>query len=171
METYVLSLIGTDRAGLVSALAEVVVDNGGSWEQSHVTELAGIFAGVVLVRLPSGHADGFERALAPLREQGMLEVSLRPAPTDVPSVDAPTVRFEVTGADRPGIVHEVSGRLASLGVGIVDLQTRTESAAMDGAQLFRAVAVVRLSEGTSRWDVVAALEDLSGDLVVDIAED
>lgn len=171
METYVLSIIGADRAGLVQALSEVVAEHGGSWERSHVTELAGVFAGVVLVRVPADRADALRQALRPLRDQGLLDVTLHPGAPDEPDDEAPTVGFHVVGTDRPGIVHEVSRRLAALDVGVVDLRTRIESAAMAGSPLFRAEVVVRLPEGVTRWDVVAALEELSNDLMVDLDDD
>lgn len=169
MDPLVLTIIGDDRSGLVAALSDVVDDHGGSWERSHVTELAGVFAGVVLVRLPAEKADGFRDALGPLREQG-LDVTVRSA-TAREEDEVPTVRFEVVGADRPGIVREVSRQLAALDVSIVDMQTATESAAMAGSPLFRATATVRLPDGVTRADVVSSLEDLSSELMVDVAED
>jgi glycine cleavage system regulatory protein len=172
MEPFVLSIIGADRAGLVAALSDVVVAHGGSWERSHVTELAGVFAGVVLVRVPAERASAFTQALEPLREHGLLEVAVRAAEDDdEPPDDDAAVRFEVTGADRPGIVHEISQRLASLDVGIVDLRTWTESAAMAGSLMFRADALVRLPANVDRHGLVDALEDLAGDLMIDVADD
>lgn len=173
MNAFVLSLIGPDRTGLVAALSEVVAAHGGSWERSHLTELAGVFAGVVEVHVPDRRSGAFQDALAPLREQGLMDVALRPVPLDAGAAAAerPTLAFEVVGADRPGIVHEVSRTLAGLGVGIVDLRTRTESAAMAGSPLFRASAVVTLPVGTGSADVAAALETLSDDLMVDVADD
>ncbi|MDX1659358.1 MAG: ACT domain-containing protein [Nitriliruptorales bacterium] len=170
MESFVLSIIGRDRAGLVEALAEVVANHGGNWERSHMTELAGMFAGMVLVRVPKDRAEPFREALEPLRDRGLMEVTLRPADSEEDGADGTTVRFEVVGADRPGIVREVSHRLASRGVSIIDLETWTESAAMAGSALFHAVAVARLPDGVSRDDLVGALEDLSADLMVDIAD-
>jgi glycine cleavage system regulatory protein len=172
MEPLVLSIIGADRAGLVAALSDVVVAHGGSWERSHVTELAGVFAGVVLVRVPQDRVSAFTRALDPLREHGLLEVTVRAAEDEEePPDDDAAVRFEVVGADRPGIVHEISQRLASLDVGIVDLRTWTESAAMAGSSLFRADALVRLPAGLHRRELVDALEDLAGDLMIDVADE
>jgi glycine cleavage system regulatory protein len=170
MEPFVLSIIGADRAGLVAALSDVVVAHDGSWERSHVTELAGVFAGVVLVRVPASRAAAFTQALEPLREQGLLDVTVRAAEDDEPDTEA-VVRFRVVGADRPGIVQQLSQRLASLAVGIVDLQTWTESAAMDGSALFRADATVRLPAELGRQDLVDALEDLAGDLMIDVADE
>jgi glycine cleavage system regulatory protein len=137
-----------------------------------MTELAGMFAGMVLVHVPSDRSQAFRAALVPLGDHGLMDVTLRAAPADEDvSDDAPVVAFEVVGADRTGIVHEVSAALSSLGVGIVDLRTWTESAAMAGSPLFRAAAVVQLPDGVTRLDLTAALEDLSADLMVDLGED
>lgn len=171
MATFVLTIIGADRAGLVDALSEVVADHGGSWERSQLTELAGMFAGMVLVHVADGDADAFREALVPLRDEGLLDVTLKAATRDdeLPD-DAVTMRFEVVGADRPGIVHEVSHLLAAHGVGIVDLRTWTESAAHAGELLFRARAEVRLPDHVDVEVVTDALEGLSGDLMVDLLD-
>ncbi len=109
---------------------------------------AGMFAGMALVRVPSDRASAFRDALAPLHDQGLMDVTLRAAADELPE-DAATLGFEVVGSDRPGIVHEVSHLLAERGIGIVDLRTWTESAAMAGSPLFRATAVVRLPADVS----------------------
>ena len=54
MTTLVLTVVGDDRVGLVKALADVVSSNGGNWERSHLAELAGTFAGVVLADMGVG---------------------------------------------------------------------------------------------------------------------
>ena len=171
MESFVLTIIGADRAGLVDALSEVVAEHRGSWQRSQMTELAGMFAGMVLVQVPPDRSEAFRAALEPLHEQGLMDVTLRPAASDQLEAEAPTLAFEVVGADRPGIVHEVSHLLAERGIGIVDLRTWTESAAMAGSPLFRAAAVVRLPEDVSTADLTDALEGLSGDLMVDLLDD
>ena len=45
----VLTVIGADRPGLVSAVSAPVERHGGSWQQSQMARLAGEFAGIVLV--------------------------------------------------------------------------------------------------------------------------
>ena len=74
MATLVLTVIGDDRSGLVSALSGVVTDNGGSWERSHMARLAGKFAGIVVVAVPDDRVQGFLDDLAPLQSQGLLEI-------------------------------------------------------------------------------------------------
>jgi glycine cleavage system regulatory protein len=172
MDSFVLAVIGDDRTGLVEALSQVVTDHGGSWDRSQLTELAGVFAGVALVRVPPARSAAFREALAPLRDQGLLDVTLRSALADdaAPSRDATTVGVQVVGADRRGIVHEVSHLLSSRGIGIVDLRTWTESAAMAGELLFHATALVTLPEDMTADDLVTALHGLADDLMVDLVE-
>ena len=75
--TLVLSVIGNDRAGLVKALADVIEQEGGNWERSHLSELAGKFAGIVVVTVPGERADGLRAALKPLH--GLLDVAVHDA--------------------------------------------------------------------------------------------
>lgn len=170
MDAFVLTIVGRDRTGLVDLLAAAVAEHGGSWERSHVTELSGWFAGVVAVRVPADRAAAFEAALPALREEG-LDVGLRRAGPEVPGVDGERVDVRVVGADRVGIVREISALLAALGVGIVDLQTWTEPAAMAGGELFRMAAALALPPGLTRTALVEALEELADDLMVDVADD
>lgn len=168
MNAFVLTLIGPDRTGLVAALSAVVAQHDGSWERSHLTELSGVFAGVVEVHVPDRRSGAFQDALAPLRDQGLLDVALRPVPRPgAAAEDREPLSFQVMGSDRPGIVNEVSQILADLGVGIIDLRTHVESASMAGSPLFRASVVVTLPPGMDDGDLAGAFEDLSDDLMVD----
>ncbi len=168
MASYVLSVLGTDRAGLVEALSGVIEEHGGNWERSHMTQLAGKFAGVLLVTVPDARASGFVDALAPLDAVGLLDISIEAADESQPAAARSALTFEVVGNDRPGIVHELSHLLASLDANILDLVTRTESAAMDGATLFHARAVVELPPAVEAAELVRRLEALANDLMVDI---
>lgn len=172
MARFVLSLIGSDRTGLVEALADVVVEHGGNWERSHVTELRGNFAGLVLVSVPGDRVAEFRDAVGRLREDGLLDVTVRPAAdgdrADADAETATTMSFALVGTDRPGIVRDVSRLLVELDVSIDDLRSWTSSAAMAGGTLFEAEAVVRLPGGLSVDDLVARLESLANDLMVDV---
>ncbi len=170
MGSFVLSIIGTDRTGLVEALADAVASHGGNWERSHVTELAGTFAGVVLVTVPDERDDGFRAAMAPLREQGLLDVTLHEGDAPEEAAAGNLLRLDLVGNDRPGIVHDVSRLLATLEVNIVDLQTWTSSAAMAGGTLFHAQAEVRLPVGLDADALTDHLEGLANELMVDVSD-
>ena len=56
----VLTVIGDDRAGLVEALSDVVAAHGGNWEHSQLAELAGKFAGIVVVSASADRIDALK---------------------------------------------------------------------------------------------------------------
>ena len=74
--TSIGNAIAFTNSGAVEALSGVVSARGGNWEKSHMTQLAGKFAGVVLVTVPSSEVDGFLADLAPLVEQGLFDIVL-----------------------------------------------------------------------------------------------
>ncbi len=167
MATYVLSVLGTDRSGLVDALSGVVTRRGGNWEKSHMTQLAGKFAGVVMVTIPESEKDAFLADLAPLEEQGLFDISVESGDENPPAETTP-VALEVVGNDHPGIVHEISHLLATRNVSIDDLSTWTSDAPMDGGRLFHARAVLRLPSNLTASALLADLEAVAADLMVDV---
>lgn len=166
MASLVLSVLGDDRAGLVDALSEVIADHDGNWERSHLTQLAGKFAGVVLVRIPDGGVEAFEAAIGSLDRSGLLHLSMDRGHDA--AADGSHIQLHLVGNDRPGIVHELSHLLASRGVNIDDLQTETVPAPMTGGMLFEAVARLRLPSTLSGDALAQDIEALAADLMVDV---
>lgn len=168
MASVVLTVVGDDQAGLVSALAEIVAFHGGNWERSQMAELAGKFAGIVLVSVPDSRVDALAESLRPLQESGLLEISIAAADGGVVAPEGVRVSLELVGQDRPGIIAEISKALASHKVSIEELTTETVDAAMAGGLLFKAEAVLEVPAGTNIDAVQAELEDLANELMVDI---
>ncbi|HEU5483340.1 MAG TPA: ACT domain-containing protein [Microlunatus sp.] len=167
MTTLVLTVVGDDRVGLVKALADVVTANGGNWERSHLAELAGTFAGVVVITVPDRRAEQLQAALEPL--DGLLDVSVRAAATEAAPTPAPRrVRLELLGNDRPGIVAALSGIFAKHGVGVADLQTATREAPMAGGLLFEATAILAVGSEAAVDAVRSDLEELASEILVDL---
>jgi glycine cleavage system regulatory protein len=164
MASLVLTAIGDDRAGLVGALADVVAEHGGNWQESQMAELAGKFAGIVLVDVPDDRVDTFTDALAPLAD--VLDVRAHRGGDSGPSAHRVTLRL--LGNDRPGIVRELAAVLSAHTVNIDQLATSTRPAPMAGGELFEAEAVLEIPDTVDRTTLLAALEDLAGELMVDI---
>ncbi|MEM9176495.1 MAG: ACT domain-containing protein [Myxococcota bacterium] len=165
----VLTVIGEDRPGLVEALADLVASHDGSWDESRMARLAGHFAGVVQIHLPDARADGLIEALPGLAERG-LSASVVDSDWSLASVDhRRSIRLELVGQDRPGIVREISSALAALGVSVQDLRTVVESAPMSGEPLFRALAELAPPQGVDLDRIRDALERLADELMVDVS--
>jgi glycine cleavage system regulatory protein len=166
MAHFVLTVLGDDRPGLVSAVAARVNAHGGSWEHSQLAQLAGKFAGIVLVAVPDNEAEALVADLVTLEEEG-LHVQVER--TDIPAEDD-RVRYELelVGADRPGIVAEISALLSASRVSIEDLYTELVDAPMAGGRLFEARAVLVAPESVSLEELREALEALADRLLVDV---
>jgi glycine cleavage system regulatory protein len=78
------------------------------------------------------------------------------------------VCLELVGQDHPGIVREVTRVLADSSVNVEELQTERASAPGTGQLLFRASARLQLPEGVTEEALRQALEQVAGDLMVDL---
>ncbi|WP_035904471.1 glycine cleavage system protein R [Knoellia subterranea] len=164
--TLVLSVIGDDRAGLVKALADVIEQGGGNWERSHLSELAGKFAGIVVVTVPTDRADDLRSSLEPL--QGLLDVAVHDGAVVEAAEGVQEVRVELLGNDQPGIVGRVSGVLAQHGLSVAELVSTTRDAPMAGGRLFEAIAVATVPADADLDALQADLEQLATEMMVDL---
>lgn len=166
MATFTLTCIGDDRPGLVSDLSAPIHAHGASWNRSQMARLGGKFAGILLVEVPDARADALADELTALEDVG-LQVTL--ARTDA-LADSPglVINLDLLGADRPGIVAEISAALAREGVGIRDLVTDVREAPMAGGHLFEAQAVLEAPPGTRMDDLRATLEAIADELMVEV---
>ncbi|MCG7308573.1 glycine cleavage system protein R [Brachybacterium sp. ACRRE] len=182
MTQLVLTAIGEDREGLVSALARVVETQGGNWLDSQFARLAGTFAGIVLVEIQEERATALEAAVADLLSEvgWSIEVTRAPEGADGARDRAPgsampheqPLRVHLLGQDRPGMVHQVSRALAEQGVSIESFRSWTLDAPEGGGVLFEAEALVRLpgadGEAGDIEMVRRVLEPIANDLMVDL---
>lgn len=170
MQSYlIMTVLGADRPGLVNLLAEAVARHGGNWLESRMARLAGQFAGVIRIECPTAAADAL---LLELRmpvaagEAGLTVTAVRECVQVVAA--RRTLEVDVLGADRPGIVRELSAAIARADGNIEELVTGLESAPMSGHPMFRAHGVVSIPENADQSVLIAAIESLGGDLTVDV---
>ena len=168
MARLVLTVIGDDRAGLVSALADVVSAHDGNWEQGQMAELAGTFAGVIEVSVTPEHSEGLQAALRELQGQGLLTLAVLTGASAEPDADDRVLEIQVLGNDRPGIVREVSGVLSAHDLSIEELATETRDAAMAGGRLFEASVIARVPSSVDLDALRRDLERIATEVQVDI---
>jgi glycine cleavage system regulatory protein len=165
--SLLLTVVGTDRTGLVEALARKLAELGGNWEEARLAHLAGQFAGIVLVTVDTSQSDAL---VAGLRGIAGLQLTVHPAAAKPAAPGGHRVRIEVTADDRPGIVRELSRVLAERGVNIEELESAVASAPMSGEALFRARATVLVPPTIALADLRTALEALAGEMMIDLSE-
>lgn len=165
--SLVLTLLGPDRPGLVESIASLVARHDGNWVESRMAHLAGQFAGILRVEVAPAQAEALAQSLAGLANLG-LETIIHPDPTIAAPSDRPLLKLDLLGQDRPGIVRQISGVLAALGVNVEELNTERRAAAETGQPLFQATAQLRLPPDVSEAALRAALENVAADLMVDV---
>jgi glycine cleavage system regulatory protein len=164
--SIVMTVLGSDRPGLVNSLAATVAGHGGNWLESRMARLAGQFAGIVRIECPAAAVDSLIRDLQTPDSSGLTVLAV-PEETTAP-LPRRTLVVDVVGNDRPGIVRELSAAIAGAGGNIEELTTGLESAPMSGQPMFRARGVVSIPENSEPAALTAAIESLGNDLTVDI---
>lgn len=167
MALLVLNVAGSDRPGLTKALAAAVLSAGGNWLESHLSRLGGLYVGSVLVELAQDRVEALRAAVAAVDAAG-LEVRIAPA-VESAKAAGETLEFSLVGQDRPGIVNQVTQAVSALGANIETFQTWLTSEAHSGAPLFHMAAHLRLPQDLPATKVQAALEAISGEIMVDVA--
>ena len=165
-----LTVTGPDKPGLIEALSSTLATHGANWQESRMATLGGQFAGIVLTSVPDDQLEPLQAALDGLCAQG-LTVSTSKSLAVQPLADQRTVRLEMTGQDRPGILREISHALVTCGISIEELETGCLSASWSGEVIFRATAELWVPADLPTERLREVLESLGNELMVDITLD
>lgn len=164
--SLVLTIIGDDKPGIVEQLSDQVLATGANWEESRMARLGGKFAGLLRLTVDGDRADALAAELTSLETVGLTIVVERSSEQNTGSYR--TVRLELLGHDRPGIVRDISHALARHRVNIEELETDVTSAPMSGEALFRARAELGVPATVTTEMLRDVLEAIAGELMVDL---
>jgi methionyl-tRNA formyltransferase len=165
--SLVVSIVGTDRQGIVSALADKAQRFGANWAASRMTRLAGEFAGMVHFEVPRENADNLANSLRGLQSSGLQVVVAR---SD--GVSAPALRvfeLELVGEDRLGIVSNLTRMLAERGISIESIHTDIVRSGVSGKQTFKVEAHLLVPANLSVDALKKELGTLASEMMLDIA--
>lgn len=162
----ILTIMANDQPGIVDKISTSIAEHEGSWLESHLTRMAGKFVGIVRVSCPDSNLKNLLASLDILQASGIR--ILVDQSGEGADDEGELLIFTVTGNDRPGIVREVSSIIAKVGVNVLNLETRCESAAMSAGVLFIATLTVEALPNFDQVQLIEAIESLSDDLVVDM---
>ena len=162
-----MTIIGTDRPGLVQLVTSRVADHGGNWLESRMCHLGGQFAGIARVEVPADKVADLQRALQGLEADG-LRVTVDAGGGAVAAARGVAATIELVGQDRPGILRNITSVLAAQVVNVEELTSECVSAPMGGGNLFQARVRVLVPAGVKLESVRADLEKIAADLMVDL---
>jgi len=117
-----LTLVGEDRPGIVARVTKAVYEAGCSLGEASMIRLGGNFTIMMMVSVDRPTSE-LERVLTPVADELGLRFHLDLVDGGLHRHLVPNVQVRVTGADRAGIVAEVTGALAATGFNILELES------------------------------------------------
>jgi len=153
---YMVTVVGRDRPGIVARVSQALYRGGCQLGEAAMMRLGGNFTMMFMVRPPGGV--DLEALLAEPAAALSLRVHVDPIEGRLHDHVAPNLRVDVHGADRPGIVAQVTAALAEAGANILDLAS--DVAGSDAAPIYIMHIEARCAGGVEA--VEAALAPLRG---------
>ncbi|OUS24110.1 amino acid-binding protein [Thalassotalea sp. 42_200_T64] len=163
MRHAVISFLGKDRPGIVDNLATIIKQHNGNWQTSNLRHLSGFFAGIVEVLVSEENA---EALVTDIKKIDGLDVNV--GVTHPSQYDDKTISLELTANDRQGIVGEISAVIHKQHGNLIKLASSQGSAPDFGQTIFKASAIIAINGEEKIDNLIAALESISDDLMVDI---
>jgi glycine cleavage system transcriptional repressor len=117
-----LTLVGKDRPGIVAKTSAALFKAGCNFGEASMMRLGGNFSIMLMVQY-SGKGQQLEEVIAPVAQAMNLRCHIDPIEGQLHDHRIPDVRVSVYGADRAGIVSEVTNALADAGLDIFDLES------------------------------------------------
>jgi len=164
---FIISAVGLNVPGIVARVSRAVYESGGNFKDSSMTLLGDYFSLMVLVTAADDQiAQDLTDACGRLERDRELDINLFPIADQYRGTGSgasePNYEIRVKGVDRMGIVYRTSQLLASLGINIVELETKlVESRDKTPVFSMRTAVVVpaHVSGETLRKDLKLLAED------------
>lgn len=121
-EWNLLTLVGVDRPGIVARVTRALYGVGCTLGEASMLRLGGSFTIMMMVS-GSAHDQAIRDALHPVAEELGLRLHLDPLQGGLHQHRLPNLQVRVSGADRAGIVADVTEALTSKGFHILELES------------------------------------------------
>jgi len=164
MKWSVLTLVGADQSGIVATVTDTLYQQGCSLAQASMMQLGANFA--IMLRVSHDENKNLKEILSTICTRLNLHLHIDEDVSQVTENIEPNVQVTVYGADRSGIVAQVTSVLAQAGLNIIDLETDV------AGSKDKPIYIMSL-EGVAEKgiDVLqAAIKSLSSDIEVNIDE-
>jgi glycine cleavage system transcriptional repressor len=119
---YMLTLIGKDQPGIVAKVTTALFEAGCNLGETSMIRLGNNFTVMMMVASPDGDA-GLRPILQPVVDSLQLVLHIDAIDGGLHQRPVPDVCIVVHGADRAGIVSQVTSCAAAAGLNIVDLES------------------------------------------------
>ncbi len=117
-----LTLVGKDRTGIVAKISAALYQENCNLGEASMTRLGGNFTIMLMIQF-DGLAQALDRILQPVCDSLNLRYHVDQIEGELHHHLEPDVRISVHGADRAGIVADVTRALADSGLDILNLES------------------------------------------------
>jgi glycine cleavage system transcriptional repressor len=119
---FMVTLVGKDQIGIVAKITTALYEGGGNLGETSMLRLGGNFTIMMMVNYPET-VQSLENLLKPVTTELQLHVHIDVIDGHLHQHQVPDVLVNVHGADRVGIVAQVTSVLATAGLNILDLES------------------------------------------------
>ncbi|MFQ5451032.1 MAG: glycine cleavage system protein R [Nitrospinaceae bacterium] len=119
---FMVTLVGKDQPGIVAKVSSTLFQGDCNLGEASMSRLGGNFTIMLMVHF-SGSRESLETMLFPLSDSLNLRCHVDLIEGELHHHVEPNIRVSVHGADRAGIVAEVTGTLAEAGFNILNLES------------------------------------------------
>ncbi|MEK7990522.1 MAG: ACT domain-containing protein [Thiotrichaceae bacterium] len=117
---FMLTLVGKDQAGIVAQTTTALYEQGCNLGEASMLRLGGNFTMMLMIEF-QGTSETLDKQLQPLADKLQLKLHFDPIEGELHHHQQSDVVITVHGADRAGIVSQVTTKLADAGLNIIDL--------------------------------------------------
>ena len=125
---YMMTVVGKDRPGIVARLTQALFEGGCNLGETSMARLGGNFTIMMMVE-SDAESTRLQDLVGPVAEALQLHVHIDSIQARLHEHSEPNVQISLYGADRAGIVAEVTGVLAEAGLNILDLNSEVAGTA------------------------------------------
>lgn len=166
-KTFVLTMIGPDRPGIVKQLSGILTDHHANWLESRMANLAGEFAGILHASIDTDKYQALLRDLNKLQTQNLHIVVKESGSEASKNIAYLQADLEVVGTDREGIIRDITAVLSQFDINVEELATEFTEAAMSSAPVFKATARLTIPKTLDLDRVEQEIEKIAHDLMTE----
>ena len=155
---YMLTLIGADKPGIVATVTQGLFKLGLNLGETSMLRLGGNFT--IMMMVSGIHEEQLLRdELKPVIDALGMRLHIDPIQAQLHEHVVPNIQVTVSGADRAGIVAQVTAALAACGFNILDLESDVAGTTDEPVYIMQITGVAE----TSVESVETALDPLRKD--------
>ena len=117
-QQIIITVFAEDRPGIIRDISTVILNHQGNWLDSSLSQLAGKFAGIILVSANNKNIAKLKTDLLALSSAEFCLSVENTTPKKQQTPERATV--SIVGNDRPGIIDEIANLLAANNVNVIN---------------------------------------------------